>query len=71
MQLQIKQLGRALSHESTVEVASANLNRLTTLLFQHTKTAEEAYYVAEMARGADVFVAAKVKNCTFIFISFI
>ncbi|KAF9528525.1 hypothetical protein CPB83DRAFT_314750 [Crepidotus variabilis] len=62
MQLQVKQLGRALSQESTVDIASANLNRLTTILFQHTKTAEEAYYVAEMARGADVFVAAKFIN---------
>ena len=62
MQLQVKKLGRALSHESTAEGAAASLNKLTSMLFHHTKTAEEAYYVGEMARGADSTVACKV--CT-------
>lgn len=62
MQLQVKQLGRALSHESTSESATANLNKLTSMLFHHTKTAEEAYYVGEMARGADSTVATKFLN---------
>jgi len=65
MQLQVKQLGRALSHESTSESASANLNKLTSMLFNHTRTAEEAYYVGEMAHGADVAVASKVRIRSF------
>lgn len=60
MQFQVKQLGRALSHESTSECATKDLNKLVFMLFHHTKTAEEAYYVGEMARGADSNVAAKV-----------
>lgn len=60
MQFIIKQLGRALVQESTHEVASADLDRLTLMLLQHIKTPEEAYYVAEMARGADSTVAGKV-----------
>ncbi|CAA7259196.1 unnamed protein product [Cyclocybe aegerita] len=62
MQLQVKQLGRALSHESTSEAAAANLNKLTTMLFHNTKTADEAYYVGEMARGADATVVTKFIN---------
>ncbi|KAF8160920.1 hypothetical protein B0H34DRAFT_795767 [Crassisporium funariophilum] len=62
MQLQVKQLGRALSQESTSEAASANLDKLASMLFHHTKTSEEAYYVGEMARGADSAVAAKFIN---------
>lgn len=60
MQLQVKKLGRTLSHESTAVSAAANLNKLTSMLFHHTRTAEEAYYVGEMARGADSAVAARV-----------
>jgi len=60
MQLQVKQLGRALSHESTSELAATNMDRLVSMLFHHIKTAEEAYYVGEMARGVDSTVAAKV-----------
>ncbi|KAF8972899.1 hypothetical protein BDZ97DRAFT_2053658 [Flammula alnicola] len=62
MQLQVKKLGRALCHESTAEFAAANLNKLTSMLFHHTRTAEEAYYVGEMARGADSTVASKFIN---------
>jgi len=63
MQLQLKQLGRALSQESTREAASASLDRLTSMLFYHTKTSEEASYVGEMARGADSIVASKASCC--------
>jgi len=61
MQLQVKKLGRALSQESTSEFATTNLNKLISMLFHHTKTAEEAYYVGEMARGTDTNVASKVQ----------
>ncbi|KAF9484513.1 hypothetical protein BDN70DRAFT_872547 [Pholiota conissans] len=69
MQLQVKKLGRALSHESTAEGAAASLNKLTSMLFHHTKTAEEAYYVGEMARGADSTVACKFVNNGFQYIA--
>ncbi|EFI28176.1 hypothetical protein CC1G_14203 [Coprinopsis cinerea okayama7 len=59
MQFQVKQLGRALGQENTHAFASSNLDKLTLMLFQHTKTAEEAYYVGEMAKGADPTVATK------------
>ena len=60
MQLHVKQLGHALNEESTAEAASANLNKLSSILFHHVKTTDEAYYVGEMARGADITVASKV-----------
>ena len=63
MQLQLKQLGRALSQESTREAASASLDKLTSMLFYHTKTSEEASYVGEMARGADSIVASRASYC--------
>ena len=59
MQFQIKQVGRALSQATTHEVASNNLDKLTLMLFHHTKTSEEAYYVGEMTRGAEPTVAMK------------
>lgn len=37
MQLQVKKLGRTLSHESTAVSAAANLNKLTSMLFHHTQ----------------------------------
>ncbi|KAF5322492.1 hypothetical protein D9619_001365 [Psilocybe cf. subviscida] len=62
MQIQVKKLGRALSHQSTSASAVADLNKLTSALFRHTRTAEEAYYVGEMARGSDSAVASKFIN---------
>jgi mediator of RNA polymerase II transcription subunit 12 len=66
MQLQLKQLGRAISQESTREAASASLDRLTSMLFYHTKTSEEASYVGEMARGADNIVASRASCCNLV-----
>lgn len=65
MQLQLKQLGRAISLESTREAASESLDRLTSMLFYHTKTSEEASYVGEMARGADNIVASRASCVKF------
>jgi len=53
-------MGRQLSEESTRSVASANLDDLTTKIFHHSMTSEEAYFVAEMVRGVDSGVAGKV-----------
>lgn len=66
IQFQLKQLSRALSQESTREAASTSLDKLTSMLFYHTKTSEEASYVGEMARGADSVVASRV-SCVFRF----
>ena len=60
MQFSVKQLGKALSQESTHDAASSNLNKLSIMLFHQSMTSEEAYYVGEMARGADIMVASKV-----------
>ncbi|PPQ98440.1 hypothetical protein CVT24_004119 [Panaeolus cyanescens] len=65
MQLQIKQLGRALYQESTAKGATAALNKLTAMLLNHTQTSEEAFYVGEMVKGADVQVATKFINTGF------
>ncbi|TFK44503.1 hypothetical protein BDQ12DRAFT_21589 [Crucibulum laeve] len=62
MQFTIKQLGRALIQEPTHNVASANLDKLTLMVFHNTNTSEEASYVGEMARGADITVASKFIN---------
>ncbi|KAJ2931312.1 hypothetical protein H1R20_g5848, partial [Candolleomyces eurysporus] len=59
LQFQIKQVGRALSEETTHEAASNALDKLTVMLFHHTKTSEEAYFVGEMTRGAEPTVAMK------------
>ena len=61
MQFSVKQLGKALSQESTRDAASGNLNKLSIMLFHQSMTSEEAYYVGEMARGADITVASKVR----------
>lgn len=61
MQLQIKHLGRALSQESTARGATVALNKLTSMLLSHTQNSEEAFYVGEMVKGADVQVATKVR----------
>ncbi|KAF9453917.1 hypothetical protein P691DRAFT_798859 [Macrolepiota fuliginosa MF-IS2] len=58
MQFAVKQLGKALDQESTHDAASGNLNKLTIMLFHQSMTSEEAYYVGEMAQGADnTFIA--------------
>jgi hypothetical protein len=60
----LRQMGRALSEESTHATASAGLDKLTSMIFHHSMTSEEAYFVAELARGVDSPVAGKVKgNC--------
>lgn len=53
-------MGRALSQESTRHSASDGLDNLTFLIFHHSMTSEEAYFVAEMARGVDSPIAGKV-----------
>lgn len=59
MQFSVKQLGKALAQESTHEAASGNLNKLSIMLFHQSMTSEEAYYVGEMAQGADNMVASR------------
>lgn len=61
MQVNVKQLGRALRQVSMAEAASMNLNKLSSILLRHIKKADEAYYVSEMVRGADFNVASKVR----------
>jgi mediator of RNA polymerase II transcription subunit 12 len=68
MQLQfiLRQMGRALSQESTHATANAGLDKLTSMIFHHSMTSEEAYFVAELARGVDSAVAGKVKAFFFL-----
>jgi mediator of RNA polymerase II transcription subunit 12 len=53
-------MGREISQESTHNAASEALDRLTLVLFQHSINSEEAYFVAEMARGVESSIASKV-----------
>ncbi|KAH7905552.1 hypothetical protein BJ138DRAFT_1072652 [Hygrophoropsis aurantiaca] len=62
IQFGLRQLGRALAHESTSHAASASLDKMTSMLFRHSMASEEAYFIAEMARGVDGPVAVKFVN---------
>jgi mediator of RNA polymerase II transcription subunit 12 len=60
LQFMLRQMGREISQESTHDTASDSLDRLTLILFHHSISSEEAYFVAEMARGVESSVASKV-----------
>ncbi|KAG1807752.1 hypothetical protein EV424DRAFT_1543731 [Suillus variegatus] len=62
LQFGLRQLGRALACESTKQGASASLDKMTSLIFHHSMASEEAYFIAEMARGVDGPVAIKFIN---------
>lgn len=53
-------MGRMLAQESTLQCAKDSLDKLTANIFHHSMSSEEAYFVAEMARGVDGAVAGKV-----------
>jgi mediator of RNA polymerase II transcription subunit 12 len=53
-------MGRALSCEGTHAAAQASLDKLILMIFHHSMTSEEAYFVAQMARGTEGAVAGKV-----------
>ncbi|KAJ7251846.1 hypothetical protein B0H12DRAFT_1202710 [Mycena haematopus] len=54
--------GRALSCEGTHAAAQASLDKLILMIFHHSMTSEEAYFVAQMARGTEGAVAGKFIN---------
>lgn len=60
LQFTLRQMGRQMAQKSTAQNASDRLDKLTGALFHHSMSSEEAYFVAEMASGVDVAVAAKV-----------
>ncbi|KAG1745538.1 uncharacterized protein EDB91DRAFT_1236376 [Suillus paluster] len=62
LQFGLRQLGRALACDSTKQGASASLDKMTSLIFHHSMASEEAYFIAEMARGVDGPVAIKFIN---------
>ncbi|KAF8070344.1 hypothetical protein FPV67DRAFT_1413891 [Lyophyllum atratum] len=62
MQLILKQMGQQLVRDPNNPTAHANLDRLILMLFHHSMTSEEAFYVGEMARGADNIVVGKFIN---------
>lgn len=47
--------------DATRSSASDSLDKLVFGIFRHSMTSEEAYFVAEMARGVDTPVAGKVR----------
>ncbi|KAJ7755754.1 hypothetical protein DFH07DRAFT_490213 [Mycena maculata] len=62
LQFILRQMGRALSCEGTHAAAQASLDKLILMIFHHSMTSEEAYFVAQMARGTEGAVAAKFIN---------
>lgn len=58
-------MGRMLAQEATHQAASECLDQLTANIFHHSMTSEEAYFVAEMARGVEGAIAAKVRIFVF------
>ncbi|KAG9310592.1 hypothetical protein JVU11DRAFT_9154 [Chiua virens] len=51
-----RQIGRAMANDSTRQVASASLDKMTSVLFHHS----EACFIAEMVKETDSAVAEKV-----------
>ncbi|KAI8993842.1 hypothetical protein BD414DRAFT_480612 [Trametes punicea] len=62
IRLTIKQLGEGMARESTRLAACASLDKLTTAVFYHCKSPEEADFVAEMITDVDKTVAGKFLN---------
>ncbi|KAJ7072521.1 hypothetical protein C8F01DRAFT_1104256 [Mycena amicta] len=63
LQFLLRHMGRALSSEGThAAAAQASLDKLILMIFHHSMTSEEAYFVAQMARGTEGVVAAKFIN---------
>lgn len=62
LQLILKQMGQGLLHDSNNQTTNANLDKLILMLFHHSMTSEEAFYVGEMVRGVDNTVAGKVTS---------
>ncbi|KAJ7502832.1 hypothetical protein B0H11DRAFT_1986564 [Mycena galericulata] len=62
LQFILRQMGRALSCEGTHAAAHASLDKLILMIFHHSMTSEEAYFVAQMARGTEGAVAGKFIN---------
>ncbi|KAG5646822.1 hypothetical protein DXG03_002199 [Asterophora parasitica] len=62
MQLVLKQMGQELVRDPRNSAAHANLDQLILMLFHHSMTSEEAFYVGDMARGVDNVVAGKFIN---------
>ncbi|KAJ7078858.1 hypothetical protein B0H15DRAFT_526897 [Mycena belliarum] len=62
LQFILRQMGRALSCEGTHAAAQASLDKLILMIFHHSMTSEEAYFVAQMARGTEGPVAGKFIN---------
>ncbi|KAJ6602183.1 hypothetical protein B0H10DRAFT_2167359 [Mycena sp. CBHHK59/15] len=62
LQFILRQMGLALSREVTHAAAQANLDKLILMIFHHSMTSEEAYFVAQMARGTEGAVAGKFIN---------
>lgn len=62
LQFGLRQLGRAMAHDSTRQAASTSLDKMMSMLFHHSMASDEAYFIAEMAKGIDGSVAEKFFN---------
>ncbi|KAK7057438.1 Med12 domain-containing protein [Favolaschia claudopus] len=62
LQFILRQIGRALSCEGSHAAAQASLDKLILMIFHHSMTSEQAYFVAQMARGTEGVVAGKFIN---------
>ncbi|KAF7301177.1 Med12 domain-containing protein [Mycena indigotica] len=63
LQFLLRHMGRALSCEGAhTAAAQVSLDKLILMIFHHSMTSEQAYFVAQMARGTEGVVAAKFIN---------
>ncbi|KAJ7209594.1 hypothetical protein GGX14DRAFT_630911, partial [Mycena pura] len=62
LQFLLRQMGRALSREGTHAAAQVSLDKLILMIFHHSMSSEEAYFVAQLARGTEGVVAGKFIN---------
>lgn len=60
LQFILRQMGRTLAQDLGHEAAHASLDKLTLMIFHHSMTSEEAFFIAQMARGTEGAVAGKV-----------
>jgi mediator of RNA polymerase II transcription subunit 12, fungi type len=60
LQFILRRLERALSDETTSQAADSSIDKLTTTVFHHPLSWEEARFMAEIVSGIGVSIAAKV-----------
>jgi hypothetical protein len=56
----LRQLDRALAKDESSQVITTRVDELTTIIFRHSMSSEEACLMAEMMNGVGMLITAKV-----------